>query len=223
VDTVKIDEQLLIPAGRHTLSPDEVGQRQRERLLRAIVGCASERGYADTTIADVVKVARTSRSAFYEHFADKEGCFLAATREGGELLLARVATAARQLPAGASAEDVLRASLAAFLDFLAGEPAFTRAFYVDMPAAGPRAVRRLAAAQHKFAGLNQAWHERARREHPSWPEVPYEAYYALAGATAELVRAEVRHGTIDAVRDLEDTLVDLHLAVLAARPWGRPG
>ena len=75
----------------------------------------------------------------------------------------------------------------------------------------------------RFAGLNQAWHERARREHPAWPAVPYEAYYALAGATAELVRAEVRHGRIDAVRDLEDTLVDLHLAVLAAQPWGRPG
>ena len=56
----------------------------------------------------------------------------------------------------------------------------------------------------------------------SWPAVPDEAYYALAGATAELVRAEVRHGRIDAVRDLEDMLVNLHLAVLAARPWGRP-
>ena len=42
---------------------------------------------------------------------------------------------------------------------------------------------------------------------------------ALAGATAELVRAEVRHDRIRGIPDLEDTLVALHLAILAARPW----
>jgi hypothetical protein len=117
----------------------------------------------------------------------------------------------------------LRASIAAFLGFLAQEPAFARAFYIDMPAAGPRAVRRLEAAQHAFARMDRAWHERARRDNPGWPAVPYQAYYALAGATAELVRAEVRHGKIDTMPALEDTLVAFHLAVLAARPWPRPG
>jgi hypothetical protein len=33
------------------------------------------------------------------------------------------------------------------------------------------------------------------------------------------VRAEVRHGKIGAIPALEDTLVALHLAVLAAQPW----
>jgi AcrR family transcriptional regulator len=53
-----------------------VSARQRERLLRAMGICVSERGYAETTIADVVRIARTSRSVFYKHFADKEECFL---------------------------------------------------------------------------------------------------------------------------------------------------
>ena len=48
------------------------------------------------------------------------------------------------------------------------------------------------------------------------------AYYALAGATTELVRAEVRRGRTDAVTSLEDTLVALHLAVLAGQPWAPP-
>ena len=75
MDSIKIDDALLIPTGRHTLPPDEVEERQRERLLRAIVACVAEKGYKDTTIADVVRVARTSRSAFYEHFANKQACF----------------------------------------------------------------------------------------------------------------------------------------------------
>ena len=90
--------------------------------------------------------------------------------------------------------------------------------YVNMPAAGPRAVQRIEAGLHNFARLNQAWHERARRDHPGWPVVPYQAYYALAGATAQLVRAQVSQAATDSVPELEDTLVALHLAVLAARP-----
>ena len=97
--TVKIDKDLLIPAGRHTLSPREVGQRQRERLIRAMVLCASEQGYAETTIADVVRVARTSRSAFYEHFADKEACFLAAYAQMTGAFIKASLEAASRVPA----------------------------------------------------------------------------------------------------------------------------
>ena len=70
--------------------------------------------------------------------------------------------------------------------------------------------------------LNRAWHERARLDHPGWPAVPYEGYFALAGATTELIRAEVRQGRTETIASLEDTLVCLHLAVLAARPWSAP-
>ena len=45
------------------------------------------------------------------------------------------------------------------------------------------------------------------------------AYLALAGATGELVRAKVYAGRTRTLPDLEDTVVSLHLAVLAGRPW----
>jgi AcrR family transcriptional regulator len=208
-----------LPRGRSGLPIETVRAAQRERLLRAVIAAVAKTGFSDVTVADIVRGARVSKAAFYAHFADKEDCFLAATREGGQLMIDRVAAAARRVPPETSAEDALRASIAAFLEFLAQEPAFTRAFYVDMPAAGPRAVRRIEAAQHGFARLNRAWHERGRRDNPAWPIVPYQAYYALVGATAELVRVEVRHGRIHAIPGLEGTPVGLHLAVLAAQPW----
>ena len=137
-------------------------------------------------------------------------------------MIDQVAAATRQLPAGTSAEEALRASITAFLGFLAAEPAFARAFYIDMPAAGPRAVQRIEDAQNNFARLNRAWHERARRDHPDWPAVPYQAYYALAGATTELIREEVRQDKIGSLPGLADTLAALHLAVLAGQSgWSR--
>jgi len=211
-----------LPRGRSGLPLDAVRGAQRGRLLRAVIAAVGQTGFRDVTVSDIVRGARVSRAAFYAHFSDKEDCFLAATRHGGVLMYNRVVAAVRQQPPDASAETTLRASIAAFLQFLAEEPTFARVFYVDMPMAGPKAVRQIEAALHGFAGLNRTWHERARRDHPAWPAVPYHAYYALAGATTELVRAEVRRGRTDAVTGLEDTVVALHLAVLAGQPWIPP-
>jgi hypothetical protein len=112
-------------------------------------------------------------------------------------------------------EQVLRAGRLAFLEFLADERAFARVLYVDLPTAGPMAAERLAEVSHRFDNLNRKWHGRARTRHPEWPSVPGQAYEALSGASSELVRA----GQADTLANLEGTLMSLHMAVLAARPW----
>jgi len=211
-----------LPRGRSRLPLRAVRASQRERLLRSVIAAVSDIGYPSVTVADIVRRARVSRAAFYAHFADKEECFLTATGEGRELMFARVVAAARAVPAGAPDEEMIRAAHRAFLAFLADEPAFARVFYIDMPAAGPQAVGRLEAASRRFVDLNRVWHQRARERHPDWPAVPDEAYLALAGGAAELVRSMVRAGRTDELPDLEDTLVSLHLAVLAVRPWHSP-
>ena len=191
----------------------------RYRQSSDVLAAVSESGYLAVTVADIVRRARVSRAAFYAHFADKEDCFLAATAEGRELMLAQIRSATRALPPGSCDEEILRVACRAYLAFLGGEPAFARVFFIHMPTAGPRAVDRLDAAAGLFADLNQKWHQRAREHHPEWPSVPPETYLALAGATDALVRSMVRAGRTDALPELEETLISLHLAVLAARPW----
>jgi AcrR family transcriptional regulator len=211
-----------LPRGRSRLPVPAVRASQVRRLRGATIAAVAEAGYAAVTVADIVRRARVSRAAFYAHFADKEDCFLAATREGGTLLADGVVTATRSLPPGTPDEDVLRVACRAFLNFLAREPAFARVFYVDMPAAGQRAVERFDAGGRRFAAMTARWHERARMRHPHWPAVPDDAYLGLAGATAELVRYRVRAGRTKALPELEDTLVRLHLSVLAGQPWPSP-
>ena len=50
---------------------------QRERLLAGMAKAVARRGYTDATVAQAIAYAGVSRSTFYEHFADKEECFLA--------------------------------------------------------------------------------------------------------------------------------------------------
>lgn len=210
-----------LPRGRSRLPTFAVRASQRERLEGAVVAAVAEAGYSAVTVADIVRRAKVSRVAFYAHFRGKDDCFIAAISTGGQLLRARVLTAARAMPREAPPEEMLRAGCRAFLSFLAEEPAFARVFYIDMPAAGPTARERLDHAVEWFAEINRRWHVRARVRHPEWPAVPAGAYLALAGATGELVRATVRADRTKELPDLEDTLVSLHLAVMAGRPWGR--
>jgi AcrR family transcriptional regulator len=209
-----------LPRGRNRLPTLAVSASQRERLERSVIAAVAAAGYNAVTVADIVRRARVSRVAFYAHFRGKDDCFLAAVSAGGQLLRGRVITAARSVPREAPAEEMLRAGCRAFLSFLAEEPAFARVFYVDMPAAGSSARERLDIAVEWFAEVNRRWHRRARMRHPEWPAVPDEAYLALAGATGELVRATVRADRTKELPDLEDTLVSLHLAVMAGRAWG---
>lgn len=212
-----------LPRGRNRLPERAVRASQGGRLRRAVIAAVAEAGYADATVADIVRRAKVSRVAFYAHFRGKEDCFLAATREGGQLMADRVVAATRAVPPGTADEEVLRAACRAFLRFLADEPAFARVFYIDMPTAGPRAVGRFDAAERRFAEMTATWHRRARARHPDWPAVPDDAYAAVAGATVTLVRSAVRNGQTHALPKLEDTLLSLHLAVLAARPWPAAG
>jgi AcrR family transcriptional regulator len=137
MESVKIEDGLLIPLGRHTLPPDQVGERQRERLLRAMVGCVGSNGYVSTTIADIVRVARTSRSAFYEQFADKEACFLEAYEQMTAGFIDASLQAAGRVPDWREKLDV---GISTYFEWMAARPQVAVSTVVEVHCAGRRAL-----------------------------------------------------------------------------------
>ena len=208
-----------LPRGRSRLPLSAVRASQRERLLRSVIAAVSESGDLAVTVADIVRPARVSRAAFYAHFADKEDCFLAATAEGRELLIAQVVSATRAL----ARRGLRRGGAPGRVPGLPRVPdrraRVRQGLRYPHADGGPPRGGPADAGTGMFTELNKKWHQRAREHHPEWPAVPSAAYLALAGATVELVRSMVRAGWTDALPELEETLVSLHLAVLAGRPW----
>ena len=97
----------------------------------------SEQGYADTTIADVVRIARTSRTAFYKHFADKEECFLATYQQMTNVRIAASLDAAAQCETW---DEKLDAGIAAYFRWMAEHPEVAVTTVVEVHCAGPRAL-----------------------------------------------------------------------------------
>ena len=78
-------------AARRLVAVRSAPADRRARLTAGLADAIAEKGYAAATIADVVRHARVSKRTFYEHFADKEACFLALYSESSDELLALIA------------------------------------------------------------------------------------------------------------------------------------
>jgi AcrR family transcriptional regulator len=183
-----------LPSGRHGLTRESVAASQRWRLIEAMAKAITEKGYAATTVSDVVERAAVSRRTFYEQFPDKEACFLAAYDTGVELMLTRLIDELGKLPPG-DWRTRARTGIETYLDVLSAEPAFAWALHVEVLSAGTAALTRRRAMHGIFADRWRALHELARREDPALPELPAEAFDILAAGHEELIREHLRtHG-----------------------------
>ena len=169
------------------------------------------KGYAATTVGDVVAGAGVSRKTFYEHFRDKEECFLAAFDSGVDALLDAIASAEPDEPTRMS---LVRARVRAYLRTLAARPAFARAFLIEVFAAGPRALDRRQRVLTRFEEFLQSLHAEARREFPDLPQVADVVWVAAVGALNEVVTQHLRVGRIEELPELEDVLVEIQAALL---------
>lgn len=175
------------PRGRHRLPQEVISRSQRERLLEAAIRVVAEKGYAATTIADLTKEAGISRTTFYELFADKEACFLAAYDNAVEALVRRIGAA---YDAEESWPERARAGLAELLAALAEEPALARLALVDAGAAGPAAQRRYWAAVQRLTPL----FEEGRDFSPGGRELPANTSRMAIGGVTGLISDELVAG-----------------------------
>jgi AcrR family transcriptional regulator len=137
------------PSGVRRLPPELIRAIQRERLLGAMLNAAAELGYLETNVQDVIDRAGVSRPTFYEHFSNKEDCFLAAFDSSAERLRKLVHAAAGD--GGEVWRDRVRCGLEALLGFAREEPDTARTLIVEARAASETAVRRRVELLDDFA------------------------------------------------------------------------
>jgi AcrR family transcriptional regulator len=188
----------------------DVASSQRARLLAAMATVVARKGYAATTVADVVSAAGVSRSTFYELFTSKEACFLDAYREGVDELLGAVREAVHEAEDDWRAQ--LRAGIRAYLAQLAREDSFARIYIDEIHAAGSNALAARAEALRRFAGRYHATFSQARAADPSLREPHPDALLVLCAGTEQLVAERLR--ARGDVRELEDVFCTCAEAVL---------
>jgi AcrR family transcriptional regulator len=182
-----------------------------DRITAGLAAAIAEKGYAATTIADVVRHARVSKRTFYEHFADKEACFLALYAQTSDELLALIAQAAS---GEAAWDERVAAAARAYFERLAAAPSLIRAGLVEIQAAGPRALGLRREVQRRYADLLRALSVQAAAEQPGIRPLSAPLATAVVGGLNELMLEAVEAGEEERLGELAGAATELLRAVL---------
>jgi AcrR family transcriptional regulator len=189
--------------------PDE----HRERLIAAMAASVEERGYRETTVADVVRIARTSRRTFYEHFEDRADCFLALFDNTNEEVIATIAAA---VDARAPWEEQVDQALGAYLSSVLRSPAVFQSFVRELPALGQRGAEHQRAVIERFARQLVELVELGRREHPALEAGPLTLDIAIiiVGGIRELMVIAAQQGRD--IREIRSAATEAVNAIVTA-------
>lgn len=179
-----------LPPGPHGLPPELIERNQRERLIAAMAEVCGERGYAESSVAEVAKRAGVSTASFYRQFKDRRECLLASFEE----LFARLLEPLERACDGV-ADPAERATAAADVvaELLAADLPTARLLTVEIYAAGPAGVLALHRAIDRLANLL-----RPPGEQPS-----HDATWTRAAAIASLTGLRTAEGTPPTAKELK--------------------
>ncbi len=221
--SVRYDQGTAAPRLRSSpsgLSRARVRETQRERILAAALDTVEEIGYARMTVAQVTGRAKVSRKTFYDVFADREDCFLAAFDQAVSQAGTLMAEAYEREPGWRAG---VRSALARLLIFLDEEPSLARLCVVDALGAGARVQERRARVLEALAEVV----DRGRSATSATREPPQVTADGVVGAVFAVLHKRLLEGGREPLADLLGQLMSvIVLPYLGARAasgeLGRP-
>ena len=168
---------------------------QRGRLIVAMADLVGHDGYAATTVANVLELAGVSRKAFYQHFANKQECFLAAydaiAAEGRREV-------SRAYEAAANPAEGAQLAIAKLFERAIETPGNVRLALVEAGVVGPAGIERRERLMSEYEGLL-----RDMLGLPPGPgTVPNPVLRGIVGGLNGVLHAHVRSGRLEQLREL---------------------
>jgi AcrR family transcriptional regulator len=199
-------------AGNADLADPVAADPFRLRLLDGLAASIRERGYRATTVADIVRHARTSKRTFYDHFASKEQCFL-------QLLQAEIEIMAHDIRVAVDPEAdwrlQIRQAVEGYVGNVESRPAITLSWIRVLPSLGevarPFQRHGLELLTNLLIGLSDS--PGFRRA--NLPPLTAPLAVILVGGLRELVAQAVEDGR--SVRQIVEPAVDASIALLGPR------
>jgi len=196
---------------RHDAKPiaaDDVGVF-RQRLLDALAASIAADGYRRTTVADIVRRARSSRRTFYQHFADKEACFVA-------LLTAATTEMIREISAavdpGAHRQTQIRQAVETWIACAESQPAIMLSWIRDVPSLGAAARQLQREVLEAFVVMVQTLCDTDQWREAGTGPVPRQLALLLIGGLHELIATTVEDG--GRVSEITEVAVQASIALL---------
>lgn len=182
----------------------------RQRLLTGLAESIVAVGYRTTTVADVVRRARTSRRTFYEHFESKEACFVALLTDANTEMIRRITEA---VDPEAAWETQVRQAVETWIVAAEDEQAIMLSWVRDLPSLGESARALQREMMNAFVNMVETLSNTPRWHTPGG--IPRPVAVMLLGGLRELMATTVEDG--GRVRDITEVAVTASIAMLGPR------
>jgi AcrR family transcriptional regulator len=179
-----------------------------------MAAAVDEKGFAETTIADIARLARVSKRTFYEHFATKQDCLLALYVASSERALARIY---ESVDASLGLDAQIRKTTEVYFSSLQERPAVLRTLLVEILAAGPRGLEVRRQVNRRYAELLRKVVASARPEGRAPHTLSSVMATAIVGGLNELLLQAVEGGDLTRLRRLARPAAELIRAVAVRR------
>ena len=190
----------------------EVPAEFRRRLLDGMAAAIRERGYRESTVANVVRQARTSRRTFYEHFASKQACFIALLREANAAMVRQIAAA---VDPHAPWDAQVRQAIEAWIASAQSEPVLTLSWIREVPSLGDDARQFQRESLEAFIALTQTLTDTAELCAAGITPPPRQFAIMLLAGLRELIATTVEDGRD--ISDITEVAVQATMAMLGPR------
>lgn len=185
----------------------------RLRLLDGLAASITEKGYRETTVADIVRHARTSKRTFYDQFESKEDCFIELLRANNTSLVDRIRTA---VAPDTDWQDQIAQAVGAYVDHIKSAPAVTLSWIRELPALGTKARPLQRAALRELTDLLIELSDSAGFRHAELPQLTRPMAIILLGGLRELTALIVEDGRD--IREIYEPALAASRAILSAAP-----
>ena len=189
---------------------DEDRSDFRRRLLDALEASIVEDGYSRTTVADIVRRARTSRRTFYEHFESREACFVALHTAANAEQVAHISSA---VDPQAPWRTQVRQAIEAWISSGESRSELMLSWIRDVPSLGDAARRLQRDAMENFIAMVQALGGTSEFRAAGIGPVSRPRIVMLLGGLRELTAITVEEG--GRMSDVTEEAVDASIALLA--------
>lgn len=189
---------------------DEDKSNFRQRLLDALEASIAEDGYARTTVADIVRRARTSRRTFYEYFDSREACFVALLTDANAEQVRQISAA---VDANAPWRGQVRQAVEAWISSGESRAELMVSWIRDVPSLGAAARGLQRDAMENFIQMVQAFGDTDGFRAAGVGPVPRQRIIMLLGGLRELTAITVEEG--GRVSDVIDEAVNASIALLS--------
>ncbi|MBE1494551.1 AcrR family transcriptional regulator [Amycolatopsis lexingtonensis] len=185
-------------------------RRHRQRLLDGLAESITETGFRDTTVADVVRRARTSRRTFYEHFSSREECLIALLADANRAMIEQISDA---VDPGAPWSLQVRQAIEAWIACAESEPAITLSWIRDVPALGAAARDLQRDAMEGFIAMTQRLTDTPSLRAAGISPPSRQVAIILLGGLRELIATTVEDG--GRAGDVTEVAVRASIALLS--------